>query len=317
MIVMRCWVVARIAPLTGRARRSRARFRSEHRCGVGGRRPRRAPTSVSSFGSARRTCAAARPTARRSSGSSRGRAGRGPPGRPRRSPGRVLESVWRAEAEEHRDAEGVEVRDQTVRSSGLTISSIVRDPERSAASPAARSPPRPCTRRSSRRPSCDRLPRPAPPGSAQDRQVALLHLREAAIRPAVGRHRMPGDPAAAGELVEVDAGIDLAIERVDLYTTTPRARRGRLRSRSTAGPPTSETASGSATKARANELAAHGFNFLRQKVQFVVGLQPPSRSAALTDNSDELKGSRSVRYIAPKRRSGARRDRDARMARLP
>ena len=53
--------------------------------------------------------------------------------------------------------------------------------------------------------------------AAQQREVAILHLLEPAERSAIGRDRVFRDPAAAGELVEVRAGIHLAIQRVDLY----------------------------------------------------------------------------------------------------
>ena len=52
--------------------------------------------------------------------------------------------------------------------------------------------------------------------AAQDREVPLLQLGEASVRPPIGRHRVSCDPAAAGELVEVGARIGLAVERVQL-----------------------------------------------------------------------------------------------------
>ena len=52
--------------------------------------------------------------------------------------------------------------------------------------------------------------------AAQDREVAILHLGEASVRPPIGGHRVLRDPAAAGELVEVGARIGLAVERVQI-----------------------------------------------------------------------------------------------------
>jgi len=50
----------------------------------------------------------------------------------------------------------------------------------------------------------------------QDFEVAILDLGEASKRSTVGRQRIRGHPAAAGELVEVDAGLNLAVERADV-----------------------------------------------------------------------------------------------------
>src|SRR6266516_155534 len=140
--------------------------------------------------------------------------------------------------------------------------------------------------------------------AAEEEKVALLHFLEAADRAAVGGDRVLRDPAAAGVLIEVLARIGRLVERVQLYRAWRRGRLRRLhcfrcRAELQVRPMRSRhrRRQRDGYERQGDELAAHGFSSFVAKVQLVVGLQPDRRRA---DTFDELKGSGSVRYIAPK-----------------
>ena len=96
--------------------------------------------------------------------------------------------------------------------------------------------------------------------AAQDQKVALLDFRETADRTAIRGSRILRDPAAAGVLVEVDAGIGRFVERVQFHGARRRRRPRALCS-------SKHNRQRNGDERQSDELAAHGFPSLSAKVQ--------------------------------------------------